>query len=73
MIHHFLVDLRYTQIHVDNNVFRNDILFIAVYVNNILICRSDKNKILNFKIKLNNYFKMTDCRAYKYYLEMLIT
>jgi len=54
-------------------VFKNDILFIAVYVDDILICRSDKNEILDFKIKLNNHFEMTDCRACKYYLEMLIT
>jgi len=54
-------------------VFKNDTLFVAVYVDDILICRSDKNKILNLKIKLNNYFKMTDCRTCKYYLEMLVT
>jgi len=54
-------------------VFKNDILFIAVYVDDILICRSDKNEILDFKIKLNNHFEMTDCRACKHYLEMLIT
>jgi len=73
VIHCFLIDLRYTQIHIDNNVFRNDILFVAVYVNNILICRSDKNKILDFKIKLSNHFEMTDCRVCKHYLKMLIT
>jgi len=54
-------------------VFRNDILFIAVYVDDILICRSDKNKILNLKIKLSNHFKMTDCRMCKHYLKMLVT
>jgi len=73
VIHCFLIDLRYTQIHIDNNVFRNDILFVAVYVNNILICRSDKNKILDFKIKLSNHFEMTNCRVCKHYLKMLIT
>ncbi len=72
MIHHFLVNLRYTQIHTDNNVFRKKILIVAVYVDDILLCRSDKNKILNLKIKLSNHFKMTDCRACKHYLEMLI-
>ncbi len=73
MIHHFLADLEYTQIHINNNVFRKKTLIIAVYIDNILICKSDKNKILNLKIKLSNYFKMTDCRTYKYYLKMLIT
>ncbi len=73
MIHCFLADLRYTQIHIDNNVFKKKILFVAVYVDNIFICRSDKNKILDFKIKLNDHFKMTNCRACKHYLKMLIT
>ncbi len=72
MIHHFLVDLRYTQIHTDNNVFKKRILIIAVYIDNILLCKLNKNKILNLKIKLNNYFKMTDCRVCKHYLKMLI-
>ena len=72
-MHWFLNSLEYTQIYADNNVFKNDILFITVYVNNILICRSDKNKILDFKIKLSDHFKMTDCRMCKHYLEMLIT
>jgi len=58
---------------MNNNVFKKKTLIVAVYVDNIFICRSDKNKILDFKIKLNNHFKMTDCRTCKYYLEMLIT
>jgi len=73
MIHCFLVNLRYTQIYTDNNMFRKKTLIIAVYVNDILICRSDKNKILDLKIKLSNHFKMTDCKTCKHYLEMLVT
>ncbi len=54
-------------------MFRNDILFVAVYVDDILIYESDKNKILDLKIKLSNHFEMTDCRTCKHYLRMLIT
>jgi len=72
MIHCFLADLEYTQIHINNNVFKNSTLFVAVYVDDILICKLDKNKILDFKIKLSNHFEMTDCRVYKHYLEILI-
>ncbi len=54
-------------------MFRNDTLFVAVYVNNILICKLNKNKILDLKIKLSNHFKMTDYKMCKHYLEMLIT
>ena len=55
MIHHFLISLRYTQIQTDNNVFKKKTLIIAVYVDNIFICKSNKNKILNLKIKLSDY------------------
>ena len=72
-MHWFLDSLKYTWIHTDNNVFRNDILFVAVYVDDILIYESDKNKILDLKIKLSNHFEMTDCRTCKHYLRMLIT
>ena len=73
IMHWFLDSLEYTQIHVNNSVFRNSILFVAVYVDNILICRSDKNKILGLKIKLSDHFEMTNCRMCKHYLEMLVT
>ncbi len=53
-------------------MFKNSTLFVAVYVDDILICKLDKNKILDFKIKLSNHFEMTDCRVYKHYLEILI-
>jgi len=73
MIYCFLVDLEYTQIHINNNVFRKRTLIVAVYVNNIFICRLDKNKILDLKTKLSDHFEMTNCRVCKHYLEMLIT
>ncbi len=73
MIYCFLIDLRYTQIHIDNNVFRKKTLIVAVYVDNILLCKLNKNEILSLKIKLNNHFEMTDCRMCKHYLKILIT
>jgi len=54
-------------------VFKKKTLIIAVYVDDILICKLNKNKILDFKIKLSNHFEMTDCKTCKHYLEMLIT
>jgi len=73
MIHHFLVDLKYTQIHTNNSVFKKKILIVVVYIDNILLCKLNKNKILDLKIKLNDHFKMTNCKMYKHYLEMLVT
>jgi len=72
MIHYFLVNLEYTQIYADNNVFKKKILIVAVYIDNILLCKLNKNKILDLKIKLSNHFEMTDCKVCKHYLEMLI-
>ena len=72
MIHYFLVNLEYTQIYADNNVFKKKILIVAVYIDSILLCKLNKNKILDLKIKLSNHFKMTDCKVCKHYLEMLI-
>jgi len=73
VIHCFLVGLRYTQIHMNNSVFIKGTLFVAVYVDNILICELNKDKILGLKTKLNNHFEMTNCRTCKHYLEMLVT
>jgi len=53
-------------------MFKKRTLIIAVYVDNILLCKLNKNKILDLKIKLNNYFKMINCRVCKHYLKMLI-
>ncbi len=41
--------------------------------NNILLCELNKNKILDLKIKLSNYFEMTNCETCKHYLKILIT
>jgi len=58
---------------MNNSVFRKKIIIVAVYVDNILLCKLNKNEILDLKIKLSNHFKMIDCRVCKHYLEMLIT
>ncbi len=54
-------------------MFKKKILIVAVYVNDILLCELNKNKILDLKIKLSNHFKITDYKVCKHYLEMLIT
>jgi len=46
-MHQFLDSLEYIQIYINNSMFKNDILFVAVYVDDILICKSNKNKILD--------------------------
>jgi len=40
-MHWFLDSLEYTQIYVNNNVFRNDTLFITIYVDDIYFEMTD--------------------------------
>ena len=54
-------------------MFKKKTLIIVIYIKDILLCKLNKNKILDLKIKLNNYFKMTDYRICEHYLKMLIT
>ncbi len=54
-------------------MFKKKTLIVAVYIDDILLCELNKNKILDLKIKLSNHFEMTDCKTCKYYLKMLIT
>ena len=54
-------------------MFKKKTLIVAVYIDDILLCELNKNKILNLKIKLSNHFEMTNCKICKHYLEMLIT
>ncbi len=54
-------------------MFKKKILIVAVYIDDILLCELNKNKILDLKIKLSNHFEMTNCRTCKHYLEMLVT
>ena len=48
------------------------ILIICIYVDDLLICGSNNEDIKQFKIKLNENFKMTDLGAVKYLLGMEI-
>jgi len=54
-------------------VFKKKTLIIAIYVDNILLCKLNKNEILDLKIKLSDHFKMINYRICKHYLEMLVT
>jgi len=72
-MHHFLVNLEYTHLYTNNNVFQKDIFIIIIYVDNILICESKTNKIQDLKTKLSNQYKMMNCESCKHYLKMYIT
>ncbi len=54
-------------------MFKKKTLIIAIYVDNILLCKLNKNEILDLKIKLSDHFEMINYRICKHYLEMLVT
>ena len=43
-----------------------------IYVNNILLLSLIIKTINSLKQKLNDIYKMTDCKLYKYYLDIKI-
>jgi len=71
-MHKFLVNINYICLHTDNSVFMNSNLIIALYIDDILICRSEKKIINKLNTRLSTQFNMMDCGSCKHYLEMQI-
>ena len=72
IMHKFLVNNDYTYFHTDNSVFMNSNLIIALYIDNILICKLKKKIINELKAKLSTQFNMMNCDSCKHYLKMWI-
>jgi len=71
-VYKFLVNNNYIHFHTDNNVFTNSNFIVTLYINNILICKSEKKIINELKTKLSTQFNMMNCDSCKHYLEMQI-
>lgn len=71
-MHKFLIKADYKCLYTDSSIFWSNNLIVVVYVDNILICRSNKNQIWNLKAKLNVKFTMMNCRLCKHYLKLQI-
>jgi hypothetical protein len=57
----------------DLRIFVKGHTYIAVYVDDLLIVRSLKDKIAALKSALSKYFEMTNLRPCTYYLGMQVT
>ena len=74
MIQKFLKSLNFFSTEADVSIFihENKQTFICVYVDDVLLFKSDLNLLKHVKIKLSEHFKMTDLRFSSHYLNMKI-
>ena len=74
MIQKFLKSLNFFSTEADVSIFihENKQTFICVYVDDVLLFKSDLNLLKHVKIKLSEHFKMTDLRFSSHYLGMRI-
>ena len=74
VIQKFLKSLNFIFTEADVSVFiyENKQTFICVYVDNVLLFKSDLNLLKLIKIKLSEHFKMIDLRFSNHYLNMKI-
>ena len=68
----FLKTLGFEPLSADLGVFTNGLIFIAVYVDDLLIFGSSKGEIQKLKGALSKRFHMTDLGPCSYYLGMTI-
>jgi hypothetical protein len=69
----FLAESKFYPIDVDHSVFSNGSIYIAVYVDDLLIISKDKIKIQELKGRLSTRFSMSDLGPVAYYLGMAVT
>ena len=69
----FLTELGFDPIDANHSVFTNGCIFVAVYVDDLLIIGPDKAKIQELKNLLSAQFSMVDLGPIAYYLGMSIT
>ena len=69
----FLADSKFHPIDADHSVFSNGSIYIAVYVDDLLIIGKDKTEIQELKDRLSTRFSMSDLGPVAYYLGMAVT
>jgi hypothetical protein len=74
MIQSFLNKLEFHEIESDKNLFvlKNKKIFIAIYVDDLLIIEADMSCIDKIKAEFKSTFKMTDLNLMLHYLNMKI-
>ncbi len=72
IIHKFLIDLDFKRSDSGRAVFIKKTIFLAMYVNDLLLFESNLNNLKIIQNQLKKRFKMTDLSQLSHYLEMKI-
>ena len=67
---HIFQRIKFLALNVDQNVFNNNKVIIAIYVNNLLIVDSNNKLIQKTKKALHKRFQITDLNFFVYYFDM---
>ena len=68
----FFVDLEFICLNTDHNLFQKELLFIVIYIDDLLLCSPHKQQIQKLKNVLNTKFEMMNLSPLKHYLGMQI-
>ena len=68
----YLKKLSFKSIATNLSIFTNNIIIIAIYINDILLANSDKAEIQRIKNKLYDKFEITNLESYIYYLDIIV-
>lgn len=68
----FLKDLGFEALDADHGVFARGNVYIAIYVDDLLIAGKDKQEIADIKARLSDRFRMADLGPCHFYLGMTI-
>jgi len=74
MIQSFLNKLDFHEIESDKSLFisKDKKMFIAIYIDDLLIIEADMSRINKIKTEFKSTFKMTDLDSTSHYLDMKI-
>jgi hypothetical protein len=72
IIHKFLIDLDFKRSDSNHAIFTKETIFLAMYVNNLLLFESNLNDLKIIQNELKKRFKMIDLSQLSHYLEMKI-
>jgi hypothetical protein len=73
IIHKFLIDLDFKRSNSDHAVFIKNEIYLAMYVDDLLLFNLNLNHLRDIQNQLKQRFKMTNLRQLFHYLEMKIT
>ncbi|ETR96681.1 hypothetical protein M419DRAFT_93580, partial [Trichoderma reesei RUT C-30] len=64
----FLTTFSFYLVSLNSSLYIKEGIFIIIYINNLLLVKKDKLKIIKLKDALYSKFSITNLRPYYYYL-----